>query len=68
MAALAERTCQLTGYQSAQHLALLSKAVLATGRKDQAAIVAERAHNAALASGQTELAAAIAEYRRSIQQ
>lgn len=67
MTLMAERTCQLTDYQGAPQLVLLSKATLATGRRNEAAIVAARAHSAADASGQSEMAAAIEQYQRSLQ-
>ena len=44
---LAERACQLTGYQNLQSLAVLSKALLASGRRDEAASAARKASDLA---------------------
>ena len=66
MVAMAERACQLTQYRQAQSLVTLSKAMLAAGRPAEAARVAARAGEVATADRQTDLAAAIEDYRRSL--
>lgn len=65
--AMAERSCQLTEYRGAQQLVLLSKAALAAGRRGEAAIVAARAHDAAVANGMFEMADTIQQYQNSLQ-
>lgn len=69
MAALvdtAEHACRVTQYRRAESLVLLSKSLQAAGQTEEADRMAERAAVVAIANGQSELAAAIADYRRSL--
>ena len=66
MVATAERACQLTQFHHTQSLVTLSKAILAAGRPAEADRVAARARDVAVANHQTDLAATIEDYRRSL--
>ncbi len=66
LVAAAERACRLTQYRRPHTLLGLSKSLVAAGRPEKADKAAARASEVATAEGQTELATAIEDYRRSL--
>ncbi len=59
---LAERACQLTGYENLQSLAVLSRALLASGRRDEAVAIGRKTSELAARRNRPALARELAAF------